>query len=306
MLNYIFFGVLCICLIYYVSFPWIVFQFIFKKPKRSKKVPKFYQGTPHYIVSRKGMAFMEQIGHEDAYMESFDGLKLHAYLYKAERPSKKFVLGIHGYRSYARPEFGPYIEFYRKHGYNMLLPDDRGHRPSEGEYIGFGVLDRLDCVDWAKYIVDTYGDDVEIILHGVSMGAATVLSASGENLPVQVQGIVADCGYSDPMEVLASQLQLPNAKKIMQKVEKICVKKMGYDLHSVTALSQVQKARVPIFFVQGGKDPMVPSYMVHELFKACPSRKRLLYVSEAAHAESICLAKQEYEQCLIDFFGMEK
>ena len=305
-MNYIFIGVLCICLIFYVLFPWIVFQFIFKKPKRSKKVPKFYQGTPHYIASRKGMAFMDQIGYEDVYMNSFDGLRLHAYLYKAEQPSKKFVLGIHGYRSYARPEFGPYIEFYRKHGYNMFLPDDRGHAPSEGDYIGFGVLDRLDCVDWAKYIVDTYGDDVEIIMHGVSMGAATVLSASAENLPAQVKGIVADCGYSDPMEVLVNQLKLPDAKDVMQKVEKICIKKMGYDLHSVTALKQVQKAHVPIFFVQGGKDTMVPSYMVYELFKACPTRKRLLYVSDAAHAESICLAKKEYEQCLIDFFGMEK
>ena len=305
MLNFIFIGIVCICVLYFVSFPSIVFQFIFKKPKRSKKVPKFYQGTPHYIASRKGMAFMEEIGYEDAYIESFDGLKLHAYVYKSEKPSKKFVLGIHGYRSYARPEYGPYIEFYRQHGYNMLLPDDRGHAPSQGEYIGFGVLDRLDCVDWARYIVDTYGDDVEILLHGVSMGAATVLSASGENLPRQVQGIVADCGYSNPMDVLASQLKLPDAKQIMRKVEKIGEKKMGYDLHSITALSQVAKAKVPIFFVQGGNDEMVPSYMVYELYKACPTRKRLLYVTDAGHAESICKAKAEYEQCLVSFFDMK-
>lgn len=306
MLNYIFVVVLILCLIFYLSFPNIVFEFIFKKPKRSKKVPKYYQGTPHYIASRKGMAIMDEIGHEDAYIESFDGLKLHAYIYKAEQPSKKFVLGIHGYRSYARPEYGPYIEFYRKQGYNLLLPDLRGHAPSQGEYIGFGIYDRLDCVDWAKYIVQTYGDDVEIILHGVSMGAATVLSASSEDLPKQVQGIVADCGYSDPMKVLATQLQLPDANQIMLKVEKLCEKKIGYDLHSITALKQVAHAKVPIFFIQGGKDTMVPSYMVHELYKACPTRKRMLYVTEAAHAESICKAKAEYEHCLIDFFNMNK
>lgn len=307
MFKYVLLAILVILIAMYFYLPHYVFQFIFKRPKRSKKVPKFYQGTPHYIASRKGMAFMESIGYEDAHIQSFDGLNLHAYIYKAEKPSKKFVLGIHGYRSYARPEYGPYIEFYRSQGYNMLLPDDRAHAPSEGDYIGFGVLDRLDCVAWAKYIVSTYGDDVEIILHGVSMGAATVLSASCEDLPKQVKGIVADCGYSHPFDVLNSQLKkLPNSEAILKKVEKLCEKKIGFDLHSITALGQVKKAKVPIFFIQGGKDEMVPSYMVHELYKACPTRKRLLYVTNAAHAESICMAKAEYEQCLIEFFDMKK
>ena len=307
MFMYILLGIVVILIALYAYIPYYVFHFIFKRPKRSKKVPKYYVGTPHYIASRKGMAFMEKIGYEDAHITSYDGLNLHAYLYKAEKPSKKFILGIHGYRSYARPEYGPYIEFYRSLGYNMLLPDDRAHAPSEGDYIGFGILDRLDCVAWAKYIVETYGEDVEIILHGVSMGAATVLSASCEDLPKQVQGIVADCGYSNAWDVLSFQLQkMPNAQGILKKVETLCKKKIGFDLHSISALSQVKKAKVPIFFVQGAKDSMVPSYMVHELYKACPTRKRLLYVTNAAHAESICMAKQEYEQCLIEFFHMKK
>ena len=293
----------CIILGIIWMFPYMIFRMIFSRPKRSKKVPKFYQGTPHYISSRKGMAFMEKIGYEDAYMTSYDGLKLHAYIYKTEKPSKKFVLGIHGYQSYARPEYGPYIEFYRSQGYNMVLPDDRAHAPSEGRYIGFGVLDRLDCKDWTQYIVDTYGEDVEIILHGVSMGAATVLSASGEKLVPQVKGIVADCGYSSAWEVLSYQLKqmhLP-VNYLLPKVEKICKKKAGFDFHHMTPLEQVQHACVPILFVQGGKDTMVPSFMVHDLYNACTSEKKLLYVEEATHAESICLAKEEYEKDITTF-----
>ena len=206
-----------------VGTAFLAFRFMFYRPKRSTKVPKFYIDSPHYKVSRKGMKFMDTIPVEDAYMTSRDGLKLHAYIYPAETETKKFVLGIHGYRSYARPEYGPYIEFYRSLGYNMLLPDDRAHAPSEGKYIGFGVLDRLDCVDWAKYIVKTYGEDVEILLHGVSMGGATVLAASGEeDLPKQVKGITADCGFSSAQEVISytfkTMMHLPT-KPLMPIIE---------------------------------------------------------------------------------------
>ena len=102
-----------------------LFHTFFYRPKRSKKVPDYYVDTSHYKVSRAGMSIMDQLPVEDVYLDSRDGLKLHAYLYPDEGNSrKKFVLGIHGYRSYARPEFGPYIAFYRSLGYSMLLPDD--------------------------------------------------------------------------------------------------------------------------------------------------------------------------------------
>ena len=286
-------------------FPTLVFRWIFKRPKRSKKVPKFYIGSPHYVASRKGMALMDQIGHQDIFMKSSDGLTLHAYFYPAATPSSKFVLGIHGYRSYARPEFGPYIAFYRSLGYNVLLPDDRAHAPSQGKYIGFGVLDRLDCLQWAQQMVSSYGNDIKILIHGVSMGAATVLAASGETLPLQVKGIIADCGYTSAWDILNFQLRkIPGKKALLKRVERICQKKAGYDFHHFTPLEQVQKATLPILFVHGGKDEMVPSSMVYALYHACSSRKCLLYVKEAAHAESICLAKKEYEQLITNFFSM--
>ena len=284
------------------------FHFIFGKPKRSKDVPESYKDSPHYKVSRAGMKIMDQLPVEDVYITSRDGLRLHAYLYPAETGNQKFILGIHGYRSYARPEYGPYIDFYRKLGYSMLLPDDRAHAPSEGKYIGFGVLDRLDCVDWAKYLVNRFGEDTEILLHGVSMGSATVLAASGEeDLPKQVQGIVADCGYTSAWDILCYETRhmahIP-AHPIIPLCEKICRHKAGFGFHEYTPLEQVKKAKSPILFVHGAKDQMVPVEMVHRLYDACASRKRLLIVDEAAHAESIAFAPEEYHRAIREFFGI--
>ena len=139
-------GILLIIVICLVRIsPRLIFGYIFNAPKRSTTVPKYYIGTPHYNVSQAGLKVMKTMEYQDKYITSRDGLKLHAYLFPAgtEAP-RKFVIGIHGYRSYSRPEYAPFIEFYNSLGFSMLLPDDRAHRPSEGDYIGFGVLDRLD------------------------------------------------------------------------------------------------------------------------------------------------------------------
>ena len=288
----------------------VIFHGFFYKPKRSTKIPDYYVGSPHYIVSRKGMALMKEIDSEDHYRMSEDGLKLHAYLFPAEEGvGKKFLLGIHGYRSYSRPEFGPYIEFYRSLGYTLLLPDDRAHAPSEGNYIGFGVLDRLDCVGWANYIVEKYGEDTEIILHGVSMGAATVLAASGENLPAQVKGIVADCGYTSAEAIIKhhfkNSMHLP-IWPIYPLCEKICEKRAGFNFHTHTPIQQLEKAKVPMLFVQGGQDKMVPAYMVKELYNACPTEKELLVVEEAGHGESIAFEPDQYHALICWLVNREK
>ncbi|MGI5977700.1 MAG: alpha/beta hydrolase [Candidatus Limivicinus sp.] len=299
---------LILLLILWLAVPNMIFSYIFSVPKRSKKIPKYYIGTPHYNVSQAGLKLMKKLKSEDAYINSRDGLKLHAYLFPVEEKNlKKFVIGIHGYRSYSRPEYAPYIEFYRSRGYSMLLPDDRAHRPSEGEYIGFGVLDRLDCVDWAKYLVHSYGEDTEILLHGVSMGGATVCAAAGEDeLPKQVRGIISDCAFTSGRDELRYQLRemahLP-ADKLLPKVERVCEAKAGFNLHSNTALQQVKKARVPMLFVQGGKDVLVPPKMAEELYEACGSaEKRLLMVPEAGHGESIAFAPDEYHRLIEELF----
>ena len=291
-----------------LSVPNMVFNFIFSKPKRSTKIPSYYIGTPHYNASQAGLKLMKELPNEDHYITSRDGLKLHAYLFPAEEKSNKFVIGVHGYRSYSRPECAPYIDFYRSLGYNMLMVDDRAHAPSEGEYIGMGVLDRLDVIDWAKYLVETYGEDTEILMHGVSMGAATVLAASGEEeLPSQVKGIIGDCGFTSIHDILTHQLKemahLP-ADLILPGMEKLAEKKIGINFTDYSAIEQLKNAEVPILFVQGGKDEMVPPYMVHELYDACSSEKKLLFVDEAGHGESIAFAPDAYHEAIKELFNI--
>ena len=300
--------VLLLLLLGVMLMPQLVFQFLFGKPSRSKKIPSYYVGTPHYKVSRAGMAAMEKMPNEDLYMTSRDGLKLHGYLFPTAGESKRFVIGVHGYRSYARPECAPYVEFYHDLGFHMLMVDDRAHAPSEGSYIGFGVLDRLDVVDWCKELVSLYGEDIEILLHGVSMGGATVLAASGEaDLPRQVRGIISDCGFSSPREILTYQLaesaHLP-AKQLMPRLEKLCRKKIGFDFDTYSAINQVKKAKVPILFVQGMQDTMVPPYMVDALSEACASPKRVLKVEEAGHGESIAFQPEAYHDAIIRHFSL--
>lgn len=289
--------------------PRFLFEMLFKKPKRSTKIPDFYKDSPHYKVSRAAMTRMEHMQCEDHFITSRDGLKLHGYLYPVRGERKKFAISVHGYRSYARPEGAPYVEFYQKLGYSMLMVDDRAHAPSEGQYIGFGVLDRLDVVDWCKYLVKTYGRDIEILLHGVSMGGATVLAASGEeDLPDQVRGITADCAFTSPREILKFQLlqsmKIP-PKLVMPKLEKLCKEKIGFDFDNNSAIRQVKRSHTPILFVQGMQDTMVPPFMVNQLFEACASKKRILKVEEAGHGESICFMKDDYEKAIIDHFQLE-
>lgn len=282
-----------------------VFNNIFLRAVKPVEVPEFYKNSPHKAVSEKGMQFMEPLACEDKYIESFDGTRLHACLFPCDGGGKKFVLGIHGYRSAPRPEYGPYAEFYLSEGYSMLLTDDRAHGGSGGDYVGFGVLDRLDCIEWAKYLVDEYGEDVEIILHGVSMGAATVLAASGEeSLPSQVKGVVADCGYTRAWDLLIHQLKamanLPS-KLILPAVERMCVREIGYNLHDNSPIDLVANADMPLLIVHGSKDPLVPVSMAQELFDACGSeKKKLLIIEGAGHAESIALAPEEYYKAIRD------
>ena len=268
----------------------------------------FYEKSPVRKLAQEGLAYMDALPQEDVYITSQDGLKLHATVFPAEDSPKKFVLGIHGFQSHARNEYAPHIAFYRSIGFSMLLPDDRAHGYSEGQYITLGVKDRLDCVSWAKYLVERYGEDIQILLHGVSMGGATVLSASGEaDLPPQVIGVVSDCGFTSVEAAFTHELQsmfhIPPALPV-----KICgwyaKHKAGFDFNEARPIDQVKKAKVPIFFVQGADDFLVPQEMARQLYESCSAPKRLLIVEHANHAESIAIDPEGYHQAIHELFGI--
>ncbi|HEY5584982.1 MAG TPA: alpha/beta hydrolase [Ruminiclostridium sp.] len=237
---------------------------------------------------------------------SDDGLKLKGYYLKAKIPTSKTVILAHGYSSQGT-FMGSYAKFYyEKLGYNVLLPDDRGHGKSEGDYTGFGWLDRKDYLKWIGFIIHKVGQDSQIVLHGVSMGGATVLMTSGEELPENVKAVVSDCAYTSVKAELEYQLKrmyhLPsfpiiNSTSILTKL------RAGYFLEEASALKQVKKSKTPILFIHGAADEYVPFYMVNELYEACNSEKDLLVVPNAGHGASYSTDSNGYINKVREFIG---
>lgn len=243
---------------------------------------------------------------EEVRITARDGLKLEATYISSAVPSNKAAILVHGYAG-SRLDMLTYGRFYAdKLGMNILMPDNRGHGKSEGNYIGFGWHDRLDILDWITYIINRIGPAAEIVLHGVSMGGATVLMVSGEKLPQQVRAIVSDCAYTSAEDQLAYQLKamykLPSFP-LLNTTALLAHKRAGYTFKEASALRQVQHAKVPILFIHGDADTFVPTEMVYSLYEACSSKKELLIVPMAQHAMAVLTDRAGYFNKIYSFLA---
>ena len=244
--------------------------------------------------------WLEKQEKEDVYIRSFDGLKLHATLLRCEN-SKKCVICFHGYTSKGLNEFGSMAKFYYEQNFNIIMIDARNHGDSEGKYTGFGVLDRQDAARWIDYAVGLFGDDVKIIIHGISMGGATVLMTSGLKLPENVKAIIADCAFTSAYDIFSYILKrdyhLPRFP-LLNVTEIINKHRAGYGFKDVNTLCEVGKTKIPILFIHGSVDDYVPVRMSEENYKACKSEKELLIIDGADHAESYYAATEIYENAV--------
>ncbi len=240
-------------------------------------------------------AWFDQTNSTEEYMQSVDQLQLHALQTIHESPTNKWVIICHGYTSRSEHMKATGKQFYDL-GYNLLLPDARGHGKSEGHYIGMGWDERLDIVNWIEHIISLQ-PDAQIVLYGVSMGGATVMMTAGEPLPTNVRAIVEDCGYTSVHDIFSYQLYttfgypsfpIMNFANIMTRF------RAGYSLQEASALNQVKKTNTPILFIHGQQDTFVPYHMVQELYDATPSEKELYIVPEAGHGEAAMVAGEEY------------
>lgn len=253
-------------------------------------------------------AFMLAQPHKEVHQIAFDKLKLHANYFPAIKEvdgKKKVAICFHGYTSQGMSDYIGLSDYYLKNGFAMLLPDARAHGQSEGDYIGFGCLDRKDALVWINWVIQELGEDVEIVLHGTSMGGATVLMASGLELPSQVKGIISDCGFTSPKEVftyvLNSMYHLP-AFPVIPGADLVNKKLAGYGMDECNAKREVAKAKVPILFIHGSNDTFVPCKMCHEIYDCCAAPKKKLIIDGAAHAESYYKDMEKYEQTMTEFF----
>ena len=242
----------------------------------------------------------------DVSIRSKDGLRLRG-TYIPNGDEKKIVICFHGYTSQGMSDYIGLSDYYLRHGFSMLLPDARAHGRSEGTYIGFGCLDRYDALCWIRWMIHKAGEGVQILLHGTSMGGATVLMATGLELPPQVKGIVSDCGFTSAKEVfthvLHSMYHMP-AFPMIQIASMVNRKKAGYGLDDCNSLREVKKAAVPALLIHGSGDNFVPCSMCDRIYENYAwKQKTKLIVEGAAHAESYYKDPAAYEAALDAFIG---
>lgn len=226
---------------------------------------------------------LRELPWEDVYIDSFDGLRLHARLLRGK--GEDSVVLVHGYRSSGENDFAGIAQYYMARGFGLLLIDQRAHGESEGREIRFGTCEREDVRRWAEFASARLGG--RLWLHGVSMGAATVLMAAGEGFPCPVAGIVADSSFTSPRDVLAYQMtrqyHLPQFPFVpIGTLAGMLI--AGRDFAFGSVVRAVEAAKEPILFVCGLEDRSLPAGSTQKLRAARGGRDPILEVPGAKHA----------------------
>ena len=209
---------------------------------------------------------------------------LHAIYYENEG-SNLYAISCHGFTGDPSQNSIFTKRFYEM-GYSVLLPYLRGHGKSEQDTCTMGWLDRLDIVDWVNFIIQK-NPDAKIVLHGASMGAATVMNATGEDLPSNVICCIEDCGFTNMWEQYRNQIKGTTkfpAEILLALVNPTLKSKLGFEFKDNSPLGQVRKSKTPTLFIHGDKDTVVPFEMLDRLFDAASCEKEKLVVKGATHA----------------------
>lgn len=240
---------------------------------------------------------------EDMYITAFDGLKLHGRYYEYA-PGAPIELMMHGYRGTAERDLSGGVQRCFKLGRSALIVDQRCSGESGGNVITFGIHEHRDCLSWVSHMITRFGPDVKIILTGISMGAATVLTAAGKPLPENVIGVLADCGYDSAKNIIQKvigDMGLP--PKLAYPFVKLGARLFGhFDLEETSPLEAMKTCSVPVILFHGENDDFVPCQMSRNIYEACPSRKKLVTVPGAGHGLSYPTDPEGYRQALQEFF----
>lgn len=236
-------------------------------------------------------------------INSNDNLKLQAIYLPASIKTEKTAILAHGYMGNAET-MSSFAKMYHDWGYNVLVPDARGHGKSEGKYIGFGWPERKDYLQWIDKVIEVNGKGAPITLYGLSMGAATVMMTSGEKLPKNVKAIVEDCGYSSADAELAYQLKdmfgLPKFP-LVQVTSLITKIRAGYFFGEANAVAQLEKNKTPMLFIHGDADKFVPFSMLATVYEATDAPKEKYIVPGAGHAKAYSTDKEKYKEKVSSF-----
>ena len=239
-------------------------------------------------------------------IRSRDGLKLVGHFLPAEaEEARGTLLLVHGYRSSPWTDFGIIYPYFHSLGWNILTVHQRAHGESEGKYITFGIKERYDVCDWALYLSDRFGPQHSVVMDGISMGSTSVLMALGTELPENVRGAIADCGFTCPYDEFVHVLKARHIPRqpLLALAELHARAFAGFGFRDYSTVTALKMNRRPVLFVHGEKDSFVPIRFTVENYAACAAEKQLVTVPEAGHGASYLLETARCQAVLEDFLA---
>ena len=270
-----------------------------KSKVMSKKNQEDFAHSPEVIL---GQLFHASTPGMNISIPNREGRHVNALFYKRSENSEKYAILVHGYRSSTKA-VSYLARHYYEAGYNVLVPYMRAHHGSDYEYCTMGWHERFDIIDWINYI-DRISVGAKVVLHGVSMGAATVMMVTGESLPSCVVCAVEDCGYTSVYD--AYTYKIPKMMGIPAfpcvDIFRSAIKhRVGFDIKEASALAQVRRSHTPTLFLHGDSDTVVPSSMAEELYASAICEKDKLIFKRADHAMSPLLYPEQYWGKVFEF-----
>ena len=282
------------------------FKIFYRQKEQTERYPippgKIYEAYREQLVA--WMMEIDEMPHEDIEIKSLDGLTLRGRYYEYKKGAPTEIL-FHGYRGTSYRDLCGGV--YRCHalGRNALIVDHRASGRSEGKVITFGAKESRDILTWVEYFVRERDENAKIIITGISMGAASVLCASGYPLPKNVVGVLADCGYTSTRDIIKKvirDMKLP--ANILYPFARLgAILFGGFDPDKRSAIDSMKRCKLPTIFFHGDADDFVPAYMSEENYTACAAEeKRLVIIKGAGHGLAFPHSQEEYLTALREFF----
>ncbi|MDO4300376.1 MAG: alpha/beta hydrolase [Clostridia bacterium] len=236
------------------------------------------------------------------YIKGYDDTPIYCKVYIQKKFCHKWTLVVHGYGGDGSTLAYASKKFYDE-GYNVVVPDLRGHGKSGGRYIGMGQIDSRDIMNIIHLIIK--GDkNAEIYLYGVSMGGASVLMTASEKLPANVKAVISDCSFDNANKIIGYELshnfRVPPFP-IVNILNMLCYKKAKYDLRLASPIDRVSYIKIPALFIHGDRDSLVPTKMVYRLYDRARCKKALMVIKDAGHGVSALVDGERYWRGVFGF-----
>ena len=300
--------VIAVILVLTLSVSYVCFRRVFLSHKRKTDTDEIDLPTGEVYQAYRGQleAWIKQVRampHTDVSITSFDGLKLCGKYYEYEKGAP-IELMLHGYKGNLERDMSGGVIRAAALGRSALIINHRASGNSEGRVITFGVKESRDCLAWIDFIINNIDKDAKIILTGISMGAATVMSLSDRELPKNVVGILADCGYTTTEAIIkkvVEDMKLPSG--VLMPFIKLGARIFGrFKVDEVSPLSALKNSKYPVIFLHGDSDDYVPFQMSVENYEACVSEKKLVIIEGAGHGLAFPCNPEKYYAELKEFF----